>query len=58
MTIEVDRDVCVGAGNCVLTAPGLFDQDEDGIVELLTAEQRDEVEAAVQRCPAGAILLR
>jgi ferredoxin len=62
MTIEVDRDICIGAGNCVLTAPEVFDQDDDGIVELLTAEpsaeQRDEVEAAVQRCPAGAILLR
>jgi ferredoxin len=57
--IEVDRDICVGAGNCVLTAPDLFDQDEDGIVVLLspepTAEQEKAVEVAVTRCPSGAL---
>ena len=37
--IAADRDVCIGAGMCVMTAPELFDQDDDGIVVLLEAAQ-------------------
>lgn len=59
MTIEADRDICVGAGNCVLTAPEIFDQDDDGIVVLLnaepTAEQENAVTTALTRCPSGAL---
>lgn len=59
MRIEVDRDVCVSAGMCVLNAPGAFDQDDDGVVEPLVAEvpaeQVDAVTRAVQVCPSGAL---
>ncbi|WP_410658907.1 ferredoxin [Amycolatopsis sp. lyj-112] len=55
MKLEVDRERCVGAGNCVLTAPEVFDQDEeDGRVRLLDAEPA-EAGDAVQLCPAAAI---
>ncbi|MCZ9347247.1 ferredoxin, partial [Streptomyces sp. TRM76130] len=38
MKINVDRSRCVGAGQCVLTAPALFDQgEEDGLVEVVEA---------------------
>ncbi len=30
--IEIDRDKCVGSGNCVFWAPGTFDLDDDGHV--------------------------
>ena len=30
MKIEADRDVCIGAGMCVMTAEEVFDQDDDG----------------------------
>ena len=33
--VHADRDVCIGAGMCVLTAGAVFDQDDDGIVVLL-----------------------
>ncbi|WP_240509884.1 ferredoxin [Streptomyces malaysiense] len=61
--VEVDTEVCVGAGQCVLAAPGVFDQrEEDGIVKLLAAEPsqevRDAVREAVHLCPAGAITFR
>lgn len=35
MKISVDTEKCCGAGQCVLVAPEIFDQDEDGIVILL-----------------------
>src|SRR5699024_9383173 len=58
--IEADRNVCIGAGQCVMVAPEVFDQgEEDGLVEVLdTAPPKDR--AAVVReaellCPSGAI---
>ena len=35
MAVVVQRDSCVGAGQCALVAPDVFDQDDDGIVLLL-----------------------
>lgn len=60
MRITVDRDRCCGSGNCVLTAPEVFDQDDvEGLVLLLRAEPPGEVAEraarAVELCPAGAI---
>jgi ferredoxin len=61
MRIEATPEVCIGAGNCVLAAPELFDQDDDGIVQVLQAEvpadQEDEAQEAVERCPARALAL-
>ncbi|MEU4119415.1 (4Fe-4S)-binding protein [Kitasatospora sp. NPDC028055] len=60
MRIVVDRDVCIGAGQCVLTEPRVFQQnDEDGMVELLT-DRPDPgttvtVRVAVSLCPARAL---
>ncbi|MFF9351714.1 ferredoxin [Streptomyces sp. NPDC014734] len=60
--IEADRDVCVGAGQCAVTAPKLFDQDEDdGLVLVLRQPGQDDERAArtaVSLCPAGALLMR
>ncbi len=59
--ILVDYDKCVGAGQCVLSAPATFDQDDDGIVVLLNEapaeSERAEVEMAVRLCPARALVL-
>lgn len=60
MRIEADRQVCIGAGMCVLAAPALFDQDEDqGLVLLLEPEppegQHEPARTAEATCPSGAI---
>jgi ferredoxin len=59
MKIEADRDVCIGAGMCVMTAEDVFDQDDEGIVVMLDAEVPPEHAAAVARavasCPSGAL---
>ncbi|MEU3186011.1 ferredoxin [Streptomyces sp. NPDC006923] len=62
MKVTVDEDKCCGAGQCVLIAPGIFDQrEDDGIVVLLQAEPDESSQAAVreaaQVCPAAAIAL-
>jgi ferredoxin len=60
MNISIDFDKCCGAGQCVLAAPDVFDQqDEDGIVVLLNPnpaqEQYENVRQAAAVCPAAAI---
>jgi ferredoxin len=60
MKVFVDTDRCVGAGQCVLAAPDVFDQsDDEGTVVLLQAEPpqqlADAVRDAVHTCPALAI---
>ncbi|MFF7178585.1 ferredoxin [Streptomyces sp. NPDC008121] len=62
MDVHVDRDRCLGAGMCALTAPEVFDQDEDdGLVVLLHARpprnRRAAVRTAAGVCPAAAITL-
>ncbi|MFE5918098.1 ferredoxin [Streptomyces sp. NPDC056468] len=61
--LHVDRERCIGAGMCALTAPEVFDQDpDDGRVLLLHAEpstaQLAAARMAVGVCPSGAITLR
>ncbi|KOT39086.1 ferredoxin-1 [Streptomyces caelestis] len=59
MRVTVDRERCVGAGQCALNAPEVFDQDEDGIVTLLVREPEeadaDGARAAGDLCPSGSI---
>lgn len=60
MKVTVDQDKCVGSGQCVLTAPEVFDQrDEDGIVVLVNPSPQgglaDAAREAAALCPALAI---
>lgn len=57
--VRADRDVCIGAGMCVLTAGAVFDQDDDGIVVVLdeTPADADAARQAVSNCPSGALSL-
>jgi ferredoxin len=61
MKIITDREVCIGAGQCVLTVSTVFDQsDVDGRVVLLHQPEPDEEDAArtaAQVCPSGAITI-
>jgi ferredoxin len=63
MRIDIDRDRCMGAGQCVRAAREIFGQsEEDGLVVLLNADPpsslRDEVSLAVSMCPTGTITVR
>jgi len=62
MKVAVEGDLCIGAGNCALTAPAVFDQDPaEAVVVLLDPappeSQREAVELAALRCPAAVIHL-
>jgi ferredoxin len=59
MAVVVQRDACVGAGQCALVAPDVFDQDDDGLVLLLQADpvgsELDTAVKAARLCPARVI---
>ena len=60
MKITVNQDSCVASGQCVLTAPDVFDQrEEDGVVVLIDpgprADRADDVHLAAGLCPGLAI---
>ena len=61
MKIEANRDICIGAGNCVLAAEDVFDQDDEALVVVLedqpSEDQAAEVRNAVAQCPSGALSL-
>ena len=60
LEVEIDRDVCMGSGNCVFEAPGVFDLDEDSISFVVdpSASSEDRVLAAARKCPTHAITVR
>jgi ferredoxin len=60
MKITIDRQRCVGAGNCVMAADAVFEQNEaDGLVELLLSNPPEHLLGYVREaeliCPSGAI---
>ncbi|MBE8521606.1 (4Fe-4S)-binding protein [Amycolatopsis sp. H6(2020)] len=63
MKIIADTGKCVGAGQCVLTEPSLFDQsEEDGTVIVLDDQPQgelvDKAREAVHVCPSQALSLQ
>ena len=59
MRIDIDKDVCIGAGQCALTAPDVFTQDDDGYSALLPGLEDGSgsplVREAARACPVSAI---
>ena len=58
--VDIDRDACMGSGNCVYEAVGAFDLDEDGIAIVVDLESVAEakLESAARNCPTHTITVR
>ena len=61
MRVTIDADKCIASGSCVLAAPEVFSQDDDGIVVVLQeappAHLQDPARQAMRACPAAVIWL-
>ena len=57
MEIKIDREVCMGSGNCQFWAPNVFDLDDDGVAVTVDAggDPDEKVVLAARGCPTGAI---
>ncbi|MFC7984804.1 ferredoxin [Streptomyces sp. NPDC057336] len=59
MDISIDRDTCIGAGQCALTAPDVFAQDDDGYSTVRPGAEDGGgsalVREAARACPVGAV---
>ena len=60
LEVEIDREVCMGSGNCVYEAPGVFDLDDDSVAVVVdpAGVAADKVIAAALKCPTHAITVR
>ena len=59
IAVTVDRALCIGSGDCVDTAPDVFqldDEDKAVVVDPDAAPVEDIIEAA-QNCPVSAIFV-
>jgi ferredoxin len=57
--IDIDRERCIGSGNCVFWAPGTFDLDDEG--KSIVIDPRGDADEAIANaadgCPTAAIRL-
>ena len=55
--IRIDREKCMGSGNCSFWAPATFDLDDEGVAVVIDPDGDGEEKAilAAQGCPTQAI---
>jgi ferredoxin len=55
--IRIDREKCMGSGNCSFWAPATFDLDDEGVAIVVDPEgdADEKVVLAAQGCPTQAI---
>ncbi|MGI8441151.1 MAG: ferredoxin [Thermoleophilaceae bacterium] len=59
VTIEIDRELCFGFGDCLEAAPALFELDGESKSVVIDPEayELDTVLLAAQDCPVNAIIV-
>ena len=59
MKVRIDRDLCLGVGNCVAIAPTVFKLDNENKAVVLTPSSvdNDMLLEAAESCPENAIII-
>lgn len=59
MKVKVDRERCIGVGNCVAAAPTVFELDKSNKAVVLRPDSADEktLMNAAESCPVDAIII-
>ena len=57
LRIEIDREKCMGSGNCSFWAPNTFELGDDGVALVVDPEgdPEDKILLAASGCPTQAI---
>ena len=55
--ILIDRNLCMGSGQCSWYAPGTFDQDEETVAIVIDSrgDPEEAIQTAIVSCPTRAI---
>ena len=60
VTVRIDRDTCIGTGNCIIVAQDVFefdDQDVCAFVDGPAGDDRAKLIEACKICPVDALIL-
>ncbi len=60
LTVQIDRNLCVGFGDCIDAAPEIFEFDDEGVAVFIadaTEAARDTLSEACASCPVNALVL-
>ena len=57
VSVVVDRVLCMGSGVCIVYAPATFAHDAEtkAVVKEAPGDPADDIRAAVEACPTGAL---
>lgn len=50
LTVRIERDSCIGSGNCVKVAGDLFALDDEGIAVFAPGAEQTPTDAVVEAC--------
>lgn len=55
--LTIDRDRCMGSGQCTFYAPNTFDLDDDSIATVIDqhGDSDDKIQTAISVCPTRSI---
>ena len=59
LKVRIDRDLCVGFGDCMDVVTGVWEFDDDGIIvfqEDVAPVDRDSLVEACKSCPVDALI--
>jgi ferredoxin len=59
MKVRIDRDLCVGIGNCVAVAPAVFklDKENKATVQDQSSVSEEKLMSAAESCPLNAVIV-
>ncbi len=59
MKVRVDRDLCIGIGNCVAMSPTVFQLDSQNKAKVLdpSSVSEDKLMSAAESCPVNAVIV-
>lgn len=59
MNVKVNKDKCIGCGQCVSLCEEVFDFDDDNLAKVIAnpvpEDKLEDTETALESCPTGAI---
>jgi ferredoxin len=59
LKVRIDRNLCIGLGNCVAVAPTVFKLDKSNKAVVIKQESVDEdtLMSAAESCPENAVII-